>query len=156
MESERKSDCRTRSSADSEDNSTRLEARKYTREGCHLWTSTCDLVTYRFFEQQMLRWACAFVQTRQSIRCSYTQSMDIYEVSPFSPLDASARAFKLDSYAYAISFKISHTGPYNFYLQAIFFISIEWTLWVCIRFTLVFGKCLGEKVKPKRYGSQTM
>ena len=41
--------------------------------------SVPDFGTYRISEQRRLRRVCAYVQTRQSLRCLYTQSMDADE-----------------------------------------------------------------------------
>ena len=51
------------------------------QENIRAKVSTCDFFTHLILKQRRLRRACAFAQTRQSLRCLNTQSMDIYEVS---------------------------------------------------------------------------
>ena len=43
--------------------------------------SSRDFGTYRISEQRRLRRVCTYAQTRQSLRCSHTQSMDADESS---------------------------------------------------------------------------
>ena len=45
----------------------------------NLLASTCNFGTYRFVEQPRLERVCAYAQTRQSLRCSYTQIMQVDE-----------------------------------------------------------------------------
>ena len=71
-----------------------------------------DFGTGHTGEQQRIRRACAYAQSRQSLRCSHTQSMDAAEdsdknVDLYLPLDALAWAFKGGFCSFAISIKIS-------------------------------------------------
>ena len=43
--------------------------------------SSWDYGTYHIGDQRRLRWACAFVQSRQSLHCSHTCSMEVDEGS---------------------------------------------------------------------------
>ena len=43
--------------------------------------SARDFGTYRFTEQRRLWWVCAYAQTRHSLPCLHTQSMDVDEGS---------------------------------------------------------------------------
>ena len=44
-----------------------------------IWASSWDYGTYHIGDQQRLRWASASAQSRQSLRCSHTWSMEIDE-----------------------------------------------------------------------------
>ena len=46
-----------------------------------IYTSTRDDGTYRIGEQLRFRQACAYAQSRQSLRASYAQSMEVEEGS---------------------------------------------------------------------------
>ena len=41
------------------------------------WASSWDYGTYHIGDQWRLRWACASAQSRQSLRCSHTWSMEV-------------------------------------------------------------------------------
>ena len=45
------------------------------------WASAQDFGIYRIGEQLRFRRGCAYAQTRQSIRCSHTQTIDVDEGS---------------------------------------------------------------------------
>ena len=45
------------------------------------WAGSWDYGTYHIGDQRRLRRACASAQSRQSLRCSYTWSMELDEVS---------------------------------------------------------------------------
>ena len=45
----------------------------------HIWAISWDSGTYHIGDQRRLRRACASAQTRQSLRCSHTWSMEVDE-----------------------------------------------------------------------------
>ena len=47
----------------------------------YIWASSWDYSTYHIGDQRRLRRACASAQSRQSLRCSYTWSMEVDEGS---------------------------------------------------------------------------
>ena len=48
---------------------------------CIIWASSWYYGTYRIGDQGRLRWACASAQSRQSLLCSHTCSMEVDEGS---------------------------------------------------------------------------
>ena len=63
------------------------------------WTSSWDFGTYHTGDQRRLRRACISAQSRQSLRCSHTWSMEVNEGSDqnirhLAPLDGCACAFE--------------------------------------------------------------
>ena len=50
------------------------------------WVSSWDYCTYHIGDQRRLRRACASAQSRQSLRCSHTWSMEIKKINNYQEL----------------------------------------------------------------------
>ena len=59
----------------------RLRLGQFVRRHHNKWASSWDYGTYIIGDQRRLRRACAYAQSRQSLRCSHTQSMIVDEGS---------------------------------------------------------------------------
>ena len=54
-------------------------------EATIIWAASSEFGTYRLCEQRRFRWACAFAQSRQNLRCSLIQAVSREEPSDRKP-----------------------------------------------------------------------